>query len=470
MRRTLIGIWCLLLLSTCQTPPADTPADGADIVDIVIRGGTVVTMDPGRRILEGGAVVVRGATIEAVLEAGEPVPAARETVDATGHLVIPGLVNTHGHIAMSLLRGIADDLILMEWLEGYIFPAEGQNVSPEFVYWGSLLGCIEMALSGTTTFTDQYYFEEEVARATDEAGLRGVLGQTIIGFPVPDYATPEETLTSTEKFIKEYKDHPRVTPSVAPHALYTTSLEVVKNAYRLAQRYEVPFQIHAVEPPTENDTVKERLGKETIAVLDDAGILSPGVVLHHSIWLSDEDIQRIARSGAATSHNPESNMKTASGLARVPDLIAAGVTVGLGTDGPASNNNLDMFEEMDTAAKLHKLIREDPTVMPAEKVFELATLGGAKALGLEESIGSIEAGKLADLVLIDARVPGLTPLYDVYSHLVYVIKGGHVGTVLVGGNFVVRDRKVTTVDVDEVMAKVREFRTRILESLQGSDR
>ena len=398
MRKTLIGIWFLLLLPTCQTPPADTQAGRADVVDIVIRGGTVVTMDPGRRILESGTVVVRGERIEAVLEAGEPIPAARETVDATGHLVIPGLVNTHGHIAMSLLRGIADDLILMEWLEDYIFPAEGKNVTPEFVYWGSLLGCIEMALSGTTTFTDQYYFEEEVARATDRAGLRGVLGQTIIGFPVPDYATPEEALASTEKFIKTYKDHPRVTPSVAPHALYTTSLEVVEQAYRLAQRYEVPFQIHAVEPPTENDAVKEKLGKETIAALDDAGILTPGVVLHHSIWLSDEDIERIARGGAATSHNPESNMKTASGLARVPDLVAAGVTVGLGTDGPASNNNLDMFEEMDTAAKLHKLLREDPTVMPAKTVFELATLGGAKALGLEESIGSIEPGKLADIV------------------------------------------------------------------------
>ncbi len=467
MRKALIVISCSLLLPTCQAPPADSQAGGADIV---IRGGTVVTMDPGRRILEGGAVVIRGETIEAVLEAGEPIPPARETVDATGHLVIPGLVNTHGHIAMSLLRGIADDLTLMEWLEGYIFPAEGKNVSPEFVYWGSLLGCVEMARSGTTTFTDQYYFEEEVARATDEAGLRGVLGQTIIGFPAPDYATPEEALVGAEEFIKQYRDHPRVTPSVAPHALYTTSLEVVESAYRLTRRYEVPFQIHAAEPPTENQMVKEKLGKETIAALDDAGILSPGVVLHHSIWLSDEDIQRIARSGAATSHNPESNMKTASGLARVPDLIAAGVTVGLGTDGPASNNNLDMFEEMDTAAKLHKLIREDPTVMPAAKVFELATLGGAKALGLEESIGSIEPGKLADIVLIDVNVPELTPLYDVYSHLVYVIKGGHVGTVLVGGNFVVRDGKVTTVDVDEVMAKARELQARILESLEGSDR
>ncbi len=203
-------------------------------------------MDPERRVLDGGSVVIHGDRIEAVLEAGDAIPAANEIVDATGHLVIPGSVNTHGHIPMVLLRGLADDLSLMEWLEDYIFPAEGKNVSPEFVYWGSLLACIEMARSGTTTFTDMYYFEEEVARATDEAGLRGVLSQTIIGFPAPDYKTPEEALTGTENFIRQYLDHPRVVPGVGPHALYTTSLEVVENAYRLAQRYEVPFQIHAL--------------------------------------------------------------------------------------------------------------------------------------------------------------------------------------------------------------------------------
>jgi 5-methylthioadenosine/S-adenosylhomocysteine deaminase len=463
MRIFLVVLSCLPFLTTCQTAPDDA-------ADIVIRGGIVVTMDPDRRILEGGSVVVRGDRIEQVLEAGAPTPAARETMDASDHLVIPGLVNTHGHIAMVLLRGLADDLKLMEWLEDFIFPAEGKNVSPEFVYWGSLLACIEMARSGTTTFTDMYYFEEEVGRATDKAGLRGVLSQTIIGFPAPDYRTPEEALVGTEEFIRQYKDHPRVTPSVGPHALYTTSLEVVENAYQLAHRYQVPFQIHAVEAPEENRLVREKLGKETIAALDDAGLLSPGVILHHSIWLSDEDIERIAGSGASVSHDPQSNMKIAAGVARVPELLAAGVPVGLGTDGPASNNNLDMFEEMDTAAKLHKVVTMDPTVMPAEKVFEMATLGGAKALGLEDGIGSIEPGKLADLVLIDTRVPELTPLYNVYSQLVYVIKGGRVGTVLVGGRVVVRDGEVTTVDVDEVLARAREIQARILKSLEETER
>ena len=473
MNKTWISLLTLLWFAACQPPsPIDSPEDvddSVDLVDIVIRGGTVVTMDPERRVLEGGSVVVHGDRIEAVLEAGDAIPAAKEIVDATGHLVIPGLVNTHGHIAMVLLRGLADDLSLMEWLEDYIFPAEGKNVSPEFVYWGSLLACIEMARSGTTTFTDMYYFEEEVARATDEAGLRGVLSQTIIGFPAPDYPTPEAALAGTEDFIRQYKGHPRIVPSVGPHALYTTSLEVVENAYQLAQRYEVPFQIHALEAQEEDQLVKERLGKETIAALDDAGILSPSVILNHMVWPSDQDIERIAASGASVSHNPQSNMKLAAGVTPVLELLDAGVTVGLGTDGPVSNNNLDMFEEMDTAAKLHKLVNQDPTVMPAEQVFEMATLGGARVLGLEDSIGSIEPGKLADIVLIDTRVPELTPLYDVYSQLVYVIKGGHVGSVLVGERFVVRNREMTTVDVDEVMARARELQARILDSLEETE-
>jgi 5-methylthioadenosine/S-adenosylhomocysteine deaminase len=434
-------------------------------VDLLIRGGTVVTMDGAGRILEGGAVAIRGDRIVAVLDGSESLPVARETIDASGHLVIPGLVNTHGHVAMTLLRGIADDLKLMDWLSKHIFPAEARNVSPDFVYWGSLLGCIEMARSGTTTYTDMYYFEDEVARATKKVGLRGVLGQSVIGFPAPDYKTPEEALAGAKRFIERYRDDPLVIPSVAPHALYTTPLDVVVKAHRLARDYGVPFQIHAVEAPEENDQILAKLGKRTIPALADAGVLGPGTILHHAIWLSDEEIQIIAKSGASTSHNPESNMKTASGVARVPDLLAAGVAVGLGTDGPASNNNLDMFEEMDTAAKLHKVFRSDPTVMPAKTVFRMATLGGAKALGIDDRVGSLEVGKLADVVLVDARVPELTPLYDVYSHLVYAAKGGNVSTVVVNGKLIVDNHHVVTVDENEVLEKAREWQRRILESL-----
>jgi 5-methylthioadenosine/S-adenosylhomocysteine deaminase len=425
----------------------------------------VVTVDPEMRVLEGASVAVRGSEIEAVLEAGEPLPEARETLDARGHLVIPGLVNTHGHVPMILLRGLADDLKLMEWLNDFIFPAEAKNVDPEFCYWGAMLACIEMARSGTTTFTDMYYFEDDIARAVDETGLRAVLGPTIIGFPAPDYKTTDEALAGTEAFIKRWKDHPRVMPSVAPHALYTTDVEVVRQARELARRYQVLFQIHAHESPQEDEAVKKKLGKTTTTALDEAGILGTGMILHHAITVTEDDIRLIARRGAAVSHNPESNMKGASGLSPVPDLLAAGIAVGLGTDGPASNNNIDLFEEMDTAAKVHKLYREDPTVMSAKEVFRMATIGGAEALGLGDRIGSIEPGKAADLVLIDTRLPELVPMYNVYSHLVYAIKGPHVRTVIVDGKIIVKERKMMTVDTNEVLSKVDEIQKRILKSL-----
>ena len=450
----------LMLLASLQVGP----------VDRLIQGGTVVTMDREMRVLEGASVAIRGERFVAVIEAGEPLPDALELVDAAGHLLIPGLINTHGHVPMILFRGLADDMALMDWLNDFIFPAEARNVNKEFVYWGTLLGAIEMARGGTTTFTDMYYFEDEIARATERSGLRAVLGQTIIGFPAPDYKTTDEALAATEAFFREYRDHPRITPSVAPHSLYTTDIEVIIKARAMARQYDFPFQIHAHESPEEDTAVRKKMGMTTVSVLDRAGMLDSGVILHHVITLTDEDIRVIARSRAATSHNPESNMKGASGLARVPDLLAAGIPVGIGTDGAASNNNLDMFEEMDTAAKVHKLYRQDPTAMPARDVFRMATIGAAEALGLAEHVGSIEVGKLADLVLIDLDQPELTPLYDVYSHLVYVIKGPYVHSVLVGGEWVVREHEVVTMDVEEVLTKARKIQERIRASLAQAEK
>ncbi|HJS72647.1 MAG TPA: amidohydrolase [Vicinamibacteria bacterium] len=439
---------------------------GQGRVDLLITGGTVITMDDEYRVVEGGAVAVEGGGIVGVLDRGALFPQAVETLDATGMLVIPGLVNSHGHVPMSLLRGLADDRKLMEWLNDFIFPAEARNVNEEFCYWGTLLSAIEMARSGTTTFIDMYYYEDTIAKAVDESGLRAVLGQTIIGFPAPDFKTPDDALRATEALILKWKDHPRIVPSVAPHALYTTDIEVVARARELSTRYQVPFQLHAHEAPEEDEALRAKYGETAATLLEERNLLGPGMILHHSITLSDADIALLSKRGVAVSHNPESNMKGASGLARVPDLLAAGVTVGLGTDGPASNNNLDLFEEMDTAAKVHKLVRSDPTVMPAKEVFRMATRGGAKALGLDALVGSLEAGKRADIVLIDVREPELTPMYDVYSHLVYAIKGAHVKTVLVDGEVILRDRKMTTLDEDTVMAKAREIQKRIRESLQ----
>lgn len=453
-----------LLLVSGAGRAGELPVD----VDVLIHGGTVVTQDATSRVIEGGAVAIRDGAIVAVLQPGEALPGTDRRIDARGKLVIPGLINSHGHAAMSLLRGLADDRPVMQWLNDFIFPAEAGNVDPAFVYQGTLLAAIEMVQGGTTTFADMYYFEEEVARAAVEVGIRGVLGQTVIGFPAPDYRTPELALAGAERFIRQYRDHPLIVPSVAPHALYTTPLAVVKRAHELARKYDVPLQIHAAEVREEDAQVREATGMGSIEALDSIGALGKGTLLHHAIWLGETDIAAIARTGTGVSHNPESNMKTAAGVAPVPALLAAGIAVGIGTDGPASNNNLDLFEEMDSAAKLHKVVSGDATALPARTVFDMATRGGARALGLAERIGSIETGKRADIVLIDLDRPELTPMYDVYSHLVYAIKAGHVDTVLIEGRVVVEAGRVRTVDVDQAMARARRLQTLIRDRLESA--
>ena len=450
----------LLLLAACAGDAGPSDLDGPLLVD----GGTVVVMDEAGTVHEGGAVLVEGDRIAAVLAPDDPRPDGATVIDATGHLVIPGLVNTHGHAAMSLLRGLADDLPLMTWLNDHIFPAEAALVAPDFVYWGTLLSSVEMLKGGTTTFADMYYFRDEVARATVDAGIRAVTGPHVIGFPTPDFATPEESLADAAEYMERYQDHPTVVPAVAAHALYTTPLEAVEAAFRLAERFDAPFQIHAVEDPSEDVTAREMTGMGVIEALESIGALRPGTVLAHSIYLSDEDIGRIAAGGAGIAHNPQSNMKL--GVARAAPVAAAleaGIPVGIGTDGPASNNDLDLFDEMDAAAKIQKYMLGDPAVLPAETVFRMATMGGARVLNLHDEIGSLEVGKRADIVLVDVRRPGLTPLYRVYSHLVYAARGSDVTTVIVNGRVVVRDREILTVDEEEVMERARGFGDRVRE-------
>ena len=435
---------------------------------LLVDGGTVVTMDDAGAVIEGGAVLVEGDRISAVLAPDDPRPAGATVIDATGHLVIPGLVNTHGHAAMSLLRGLADDLPLMTWLNEHIFPAEAALVAPDFVYWGTLLSSVEMLKGGTTTFADMYYFRDEMARATADAGIRAVTGPHVIGFPTPDFASPEESLAEAAEFMERYQDHPTVVPAVAAHALYTTPLDAVEAAFRLAERYDAPFQIHTLEDPSEDVTAREATGMGVIQALESIGALRPGTVLAHSVYLSDDDIRRIAAGGAGIAHNPQSNMKL--GVARAAPVAAAleaGIPVGIGTDGPASNNDLDLFDEMDAAAKVQKFMLGDPAALPAETVFRMATAGGARVLNLHDEIGSLEAGKRADIVLLDIRRPGLTPLYRVYSHLVYAARGSDVTTVIVNGRIVVRDREVLTVDEQEVMERARAFGDRVREVMGG---
>jgi 5-methylthioadenosine/S-adenosylhomocysteine deaminase len=435
--------------------------------DRIVSGGTVLLMDKTGTVIKDGAVAIAGDSIAAVgtkaeIEAGY-VP--DETIDAGGGLIMPGLINGHTHAAMTCFRGIADDLPLMDWLNNYIFPAEAKNVNPDLAYWGSLLACAEMIRSGTTTFCDMYIFEEETARAAKQAGMRCLLGEVLFDFPSPCCPSPEEGLAYTRKLIEKWAGDPLVNIVVEPHALYTCSPPLLKDAKSLARSYDRPFALHLLENRAEQTQLLEKFGKKATLFLKDAGCLDDKLIAFHCVCLDNEDIRIFGDHGCKVVHNPESNMKLASGVAPVVDMLAAGVAVGLGTDGCASNNNLDMFQEMDTAAKLHKVIRLDPTVMPAEKVIRMATSAGARVLGMGETIGSLEPGKKADIIIINVNQPHLTPLYNEYSHIVYSAGGSDVDTVLINGRPVMRNRRLLTIDEDEVMKKTREIAAGIWSSL-----
>ncbi len=454
-------------LLLCLVFPPVQPASAKEKADLLISGGTVVTMDAGRRLVENGAIAVRG---ERIIDLGPSAEIlgkydAARRVSARGQIILPGLINTHNHAPMVLFRGIADDLKLMDWLQNYIFPAEAKNVTAEFVEWGTRLACLEMIRSGTTTYSDMYYFEDRVAAATAEAGMRGVLGETIIQFPAPDNKTPEDALSYTERFIKHWRTSALITPAVAPHAPYTNSAETLKACKALADKYGVPMIIHVSETQDEARQIKEKYGTTSTKWLEKLGVLGPGVLFNHAVWLTEEDLAAIRGNGVTVSHNPESNMKLASGTAPVARMLALGIPVGLGTDGAASNNNLDMFEVMDFTAKLHKLIAMDPTVLPAQQVVELATIGGARALHKDKDIGSLEPGKKADLILVDCGRAHALPLYNVYSQLVYDLKGADVRTSVINGKLVMLDGRVLTLDDAGIKQKAQMFRRRILESL-----
>jgi 5-methylthioadenosine/S-adenosylhomocysteine deaminase len=435
---------------------------------LVVIGGTVITENAQHRILSPGAIAIGGTDI---LDVDSPeVIASRyraaQTIEARDQIVLPGLVNTHTHAPMVMYRGLADDLALMEWLQKYIFPAEARTVSPAMVRTGTRLAALEMIESGTTTYADMYYFEEEIARATREAGLRGVLGQTIIGFPVADAKTPDEGLARAERFINEFRNDPLIVPAVAPHAVYTNDEPTLKAAAALARRYDVPLIIHLAETEDELKSVRERRGSTPTAYLESIGFFGPRTLAAHAIWVNDDDVQILRRRGVAVSHNPESNMKLASGAAPVAKYLAAGVVVGLGTDGAASNNDLDMFEAMRQASFLAKHTNRDPTSLPAAQTLELATIGGARALGLEARIGSLEAGKRADLITVSIASARQTPLYDPISHLVYVTHGDDVRNSIVNGKVLMRDRRVLTLDPRTVIAAANQLAPMVREAVR----
>jgi 5-methylthioadenosine/S-adenosylhomocysteine deaminase len=428
-------------------------AQGQRQVSLLVTNGIVVTMDGGGRVISPGSVAIDGTDIVAVdtADAIRQQFRGRDTIDAAGQVVMPGLVNTHTHAPMVLYRGLADDLALMDWLNNYIFPAEAKTVSPEFVRAGTRLAALEMIESGTTTFADMYYFEEEIAKETKAAGLRGVLGETVIQFPVADAKTPADALARAETFIKAYRNDPLITPAVAPHAIYTNDGPTLKAARDLSKKYSVPTLIHVAETQSEAMTARERGAPSVVAYLDGLGFLGPGVVAAHAVWVNDADIAILKSRGVGVSHNPESNMKLASGVAPVRAYLAADVAIGLGTDGAASNNDLDMFEAMRMASMLQKVASYDPTAVSAKTALRMATIGGARALGMERQIGSLERGKHADIIVVSMSAARQTPMYDPISHLVYVTRGDDVRTTIVNGKVLMRNRKVTTLDAAAVL-------------------
>ena len=435
------------------------PVSGRRRVSLVVTGGIVVTQNAARQVLNPGAIAVDGRDIVAV-DTPESIGArftAGETIDARGQIVLPGLINTHTHAPMVMYRGLADDLALMDWLQKYIFPAEAKTVSPEMVRIGTRLAVLEMIESGTTTYADMYYFEEEIAKATREAGLRGVLGQTIIQFPVADAKTPAEALARAEVYIKTFKNDPLIVPAVAPHALYTLDQESLLASVALARKYDVPIIIHLAETRDEVDVARTEHKATPVGYLESIGFWGPRTLAAHGVWVADEDIEVLKRRQVGIAHNPESNMKLASGAAPVVKYLAAGVAVGLGTDGAASNNDLDMFEAMRQAAFLAKIVNRDPTAVPAQAALDMATIGGARALNMEAAIGSVEPGKRADLITVSTSASRHTPLYEAISHLVYVARGDDVRTTIVHGKVLMKDRQVRTLNRASVIADAQKL-------------
>lgn len=436
-------------------------------IDLIVQNATVVTMDANRRVVENGSIGVDKGAIVAVGAASEIAQnyKSKQTIDGSGKVVVPGLINTHTHVPMTLFRGIADDLDLQDWLTKYIFPAEAKNVSEDFVRVGTRLGLAEMIRGGTTTFCDMYYFEDAIADETFKAGVRGVLGETLIDFPAPDNKTFAEAKIYAEKFVKKWQGNALITPAIAPHAPYTVSEEHLKEAKDLADKLGAPLVMHLAEAQSETDFVMKNKGMRSIEYVNKIGFLSDRLIAAHVIQATPEELSILKRFNVGIAHNPQSNMKLAAGVAPVPEMLKMDLPVGLGTDGAASNNDLSIWEEMDTAAKLHKLISGDPKVLSAQQAFEMATINGARALHLEKQIGSIETGKRADLVIVDFDDLNQTPFYNLYSHLVYATKSGNVNSVIINGKIVMRDKRLLTLDENVIKKDANAYRQKIINSL-----
>ncbi len=456
------------ILTTVIAVGAVSAANSQQQVDLIISGGTVITMDAARSTINDGDIAIRGDSIVAVGPRAEieRLYKSAQVIDARRHFVLPGFINAHTHVPMTLFRGLHDDVTLNDWLYKYIFPAEAKNVNEQFVRWGTRLAAAEQIRGGVTTFADMYYFEDAVAEETKAAGMRGVLGETFIDFPAPDNKSEAEMLAYTERFLKRWQGDPLIQAAAAPHSIYTCSRKTLQDSAALARKYHAPILIHVAEMKKEWDDSLKQNGLSPVAYLNSIGVLGPDVVAAHCIFVDAADQKLLAEKQVGCVHNPSSNMMIASGVSPVPDLRSAGVAVGLGTDGPAgSNNDLDLMEEIDLAAKLAKITRMNPLALNAKAVVEMATIDGARSIHMEKEIGSLEAGKKADVALISLDVPNAVPIYDIYAQIAYSLKASDVDTVIIGGRVVLRDRRLLTIDEPEVLVKAREYGETVKKSL-----
>lgn len=435
-----------------------------DGIDILVTNGVVLTMDPENTVIENGAVTIAGDRIQAVgpTQAFADT-AAQKIIDAGGGIIMPGLVNVHTHASMTCFRGLADDLPLMNWLNDHIFPAESK-LDRATVYSGALLACAEMILSGITCFCDMYLFEGAVAEAARAAAMRAVVGEVLYDFPSPHYGPIEEGFAYTEALIHKWQEDPLITIAVEPHSPYLCSADLLNRASEISRTHRIPLIIHVSETEGEVERSIQEHGRTPVGYLADLGVLSPNLLACHCVAVTDEDIELLLEYDVKVAHNPESNMKLASGIAPVPDMLRQGICVGLGTDGCASNNNLDILSEMDTAAKLHKVNHLDPTVMDAFSLVRMATIEGAKALGLDHVTGSLEPGKSADLIVVDILKPHLIPMYSPFSHIVYSVKADDVETSIINGSIVMQNRRLNTIDLEQIMNEVKQISRLMRES------
>ncbi len=432
-------------------------------VDYIICGDYVLPMDEGLTVIKDGAIAVSGTTI---LEVGTSKEiskkyASEAIIMGEGKAVFPGLINTHTHAAMVYFRGIADDLPLKEWLENHIWPAENRWLGPEFISDAIELACLEMLKGGVTTYNDMYFYEDAAGKVAKKIGMRAVLGVGILDFPSKSANTTDEYFANAESFIKNWKGDELITPCIAPHALYTCGTESLKRARRIADKYDIPIHIHLSETKWEVNEIKNRYRMTPVKYLDSLGFLDEKVLAAHCIWVEDDEIDLLAKRKVGVSHCMESNLKLASGFAPVVTMLMAGIKVTFGTDGAASNNDLNILSEMSTTAKVHKALSNNPTVLDAKTVLLMATKWSAEVLGLGDKIGSIEKGKIADIVTINLKKPHLTPMYDVYSHIVYAAMASDVDTVMVNGKVVVNNSKFCNGDEEKILAKAKEWEGKI---------